>query len=116
LLQLPSYLLRFEILHDILRSKEVSVMAVTSRVTKSGQTTIPAEIRKRIGLKPGGTVIWGVNERGRAEVQAVEYTVDDLCGILPPLPGMETSEDMERAIKEAFEASVAEKIREFTGE
>lgn len=91
-------------------------MAAVSRITRSGQLTLPAEIRRQLGFKPGDSVIWGINDAGRAEIQPVSYSAEDLTGIFPAIPGTETSEGMERVIKEAFEDSVADKIREYSDE
>lgn len=88
-------------------------MAIVSRITRSGQLTLPAEIRRQLGLKPGDPVIWGVNDAGRAEIQPVSFSAKDLTGIFSAIPGTETSDGMERVIKEAFEDGVGDKISEY---
>jgi AbrB family looped-hinge helix DNA binding protein len=36
----------------------------TSRLTRKGQATVPAGVRKKLNLKPGDTVIFEESERG----------------------------------------------------
>lgn len=79
-------------------------MAVTARISKSGQVTIPAEIREKMGVKPGDAVIWSTDEQGKATVRAVRYSLEDLDGILGPLPpGMGVNELIDEAAHEAIE-------------
>lgn len=80
-------------------------MAVTARISKSGQVTIPAEIRDKLGLKPGDTVIWSSDETGKAMVRPVKYSFDELRGILGPLPaGVDINEAINDAAHEAIES------------
>jgi antitoxin PrlF len=46
-------------------------MPLSAKVTSKGQTTIPKEVRKALGLKPGDLILWEVAE-GRALVRRVE--------------------------------------------
>jgi antitoxin PrlF len=46
-------------------------MTLSAKVTSKGQTTIPKEVRKALGLKPGDLILWEVVE-GRAVVRRVE--------------------------------------------
>ncbi len=39
-------------------------------VTSKGQVTIPKSIRDRLGLKPGSKVVFSMDEKGRAVLQA----------------------------------------------
>jgi AbrB family looped-hinge helix DNA binding protein len=48
-------------------------MPLSAKVTSKGQTTIPKEVRKALGLKPGDLILWEVAE-GRALVRRVEPT------------------------------------------
>lgn len=42
------------------------------KVTVKGQTTIPADIRAALGLKPGDCVVWELAENGTARVRRVQ--------------------------------------------
>ena len=51
---------------------------MTSRLTSKGQTTVPREIRQRLGLKPGDALLY-VEEAGRVVLlkQPAEVPTDD---------------------------------------
>lgn len=85
-------------------------MAATARVGKSGQVTIPVEIRKRLGLKPGDTVIWGTGPRGEMTVTPVRYAFEDVCGIVPAL---ETEKNLMTIIDESLEEWGEAKVHEY---
>jgi len=46
-------------------------MPLSAKITSKGQTTIPKEVRKALGLKPGALLLWEVVE-GKAVVRRVE--------------------------------------------
>lgn len=86
-------------------------MVSVTRLTSSGQLTMPAEIRRELGLKPGDSVLWTKDARGNTVVRPLRYTVEELDGIVPALVGRETV-DFDELIAEAFEDSVEDKLRE----
>lgn len=52
--------------------------APTSKITAQGQTSVPADIRKKLGVGPGATLEW-VEEDGKVFVKrAGKYTSEDL--------------------------------------
>ena len=71
-------------------------------LTAKCQLTLPAEIRKRLGLGPGDQIDFCLNADGVIEARPVRATtgsVLDLAGCLGPPPnGPQSLEDMERAI------------------
>lgn len=82
-------------------------MVVVTRITGSGQVTIPAEIRKKHNLKAGDRVIWFDDEQGRISVQSAPYTVAELDGIFRLRPGVVADEDFGNIIAEAREEEAA---------
>lgn len=87
-------------------------MAVTARVSKSGQVTIPAEIREKLGLKPGDTVIWEFDDSNKATVRPVKYTFEELEGILGAFPG---GMDIDDAINDAVHEGIERRHRRVFG-
>jgi AbrB family looped-hinge helix DNA binding protein len=79
-------------------------------VTADGQVTIPAEIRDLLGIHSFGKVAFVVDRRGNVSLRRAEYTLRDLKGIVPPLPGREAG-DFEDLINEAKEDLAAEEVR-----
>ena len=88
-------------------------MVAITRLTSSGQLTMPVEIRREMGLKPGDSVLWTKDARGNTIVRRMRYTVEELDGILPAIDHPSVETDFEDMIAEAFEDGVEDKIREF---
>ena len=49
----------------------------TSRITAQGQISVPLEVRKRLGLVPGATIEWDVEDEKVVVKRAGKYTLDD---------------------------------------
>lgn len=71
-----------------------------SKVTAQGQISVPAEIRKRLGIGPGSVIVW--EEEGDRIVvkRAVKYTSEDIRRRLFPngLPKRVSIKHMKEAI------------------
>lgn len=82
-----------------------------SRVTAQGQTSVPAEIRRRLGFEPGTVLEW--EEDGNQVIlrKKGKYTFDDMHRILfagkPKRERPVTIEEMDEAIARG----VSEKYR-----
>lgn len=55
------------------------------KVSSSGQVTLPAEIRRVLGVEPGDTVVFRSDKDGNVIVRK-PMTADDLAGIAGPRP------------------------------
>ena len=76
-------------------------MGHLSRLTSKGQTTIPAEVRAYLGLKPGDQIVYALRD-GKVELKAKNLRAVDLIGILgPPPAGAKTLDEIEEGIAEA---------------
>ncbi len=80
---------------------------VTCTITSKGQVTIPKRIRKQLGVEPSDKVAFVILESGAVEVRRVKYSMKDLFGIVPPIPGRETV-DFEDYIEEALQTRATE--------
>lgn len=58
-------------------------MTVSAKITSKGQITLPASLRKELGLKPGDRVDFERNKDGKMEIVAKTHRFEDLRGILP---------------------------------
>ena len=69
-------------------------------LTTKGQTTVPAEIRRKMKLKAGDKLYW-VFENGQSIVRAKNKTLEDISGMLYR-PGQKavSLEEMDAAIAE----------------
>jgi antitoxin PrlF len=72
-----------------------------STLTSKGQTTIPKNIRDRLGLKPGDKIKFMVNPDGSVTLVAANLSVRQLRGILPRPERPATIEEMNEAIADA---------------
>ena len=70
---------------------------LSSTMTAKGQTTIPAEIRKKLALKPGDRILY-LEEDGKVRIVAADRRTRDLKGLLPKPERPVSLEDMEEAI------------------
>lgn len=70
---------------------------LSSTMTARGQTTIPAEIRKKLALKPGDRILY-LEEGGRVRIVAADKRASDLKGLLPKPDRAVSLEDMDAAI------------------
>jgi AbrB family looped-hinge helix DNA binding protein len=65
-----------------------------SRLTTRGRTTVPAEVRKALGVKPGTRLVWHVMPDGKVLVRAKSKSLLELAGTVEsPVKGV-TIEDM----------------------
>lgn len=72
-----------------------------TRVTDTGQITLPEEIRQHLKLTSGSTVEFAIDEDGEVKIFPLNVAVETLSGILHR-PGLQpvTLEDMDTAISE----------------
>lgn len=77
-------------------------MGIIGSITSKGQTTVPKEVRDKLGLAQGARIEWIV-EGDKAIVRPRKLRAVDLAGILgPPPSGKSLSiEEMDEAIMEA---------------
>lgn len=74
----------------------------TLRITAKGQITIPAELRKRLGIRAGTRVNW-IEEQGRLVlIPMTARGIKEIMGFLKPKPGEPS----------VFEESFKERARE----
>ncbi len=57
-------------------------MANTTTLTASGQVTVPRDIRKRLGLKPGDKITFSLLSDGTLVARPRNRSVADLVGLL----------------------------------
>lgn len=82
----------------------------SATVTSKGQVTIPSQVRKALGLKPGTRIDFFQNEDGRFVLYPKTGSIRELEGCLAAhLPSM-TVEEMDKAIGEAVTESYLESV------
>ena len=87
---------------------------IVSTITGKGQVTIPREVRRHLGVAPSDKVAFVIGAEGQVELRPVRFTVRQLRGIVPALPGRETI-DFDDQIAEAFEDGADRTVRALEG-
>ena len=65
-----------------------------SRLTSQGQVSVPAEIRRRLGLGPGSVIEWDETQDGIVVRRAGRYSFADMrSALFPKGPGRARSLD-----------------------
>lgn len=81
-------------------------MPALAKVQARGQVTLPSEIRRRAGLKPGDTVVVRLTKQGVVELSPLpSLTVDELFALYPIQGPID-----EPADREAWQAKAAAEI------
>lgn len=70
-----------------------------STISSKGQVTIPADIRRKLGVNPADKITFVLPEDEKVEIRLVRYTLEDVIGSIEALPG--ASADLDREIREA---------------
>ena len=83
------------------------------RMTSKGQVTVPAEVRRKLGVQPGETIIFRIVGE-RVELDRSPMTLEEAFGSVPPLE--ETSTDLEAQTQQAWEEHTAKVMQEMKGE
>jgi len=71
---------------------------MTATVTAKGQITLPVEVRRRLGLRPGSKLEFIVIDDERLEAIPVSETVTSLKGMVPKPRRPLSLTDMEKAV------------------
>lgn len=75
----------------------------TAKVTSKGQITIPVRVRRRLGLKPGDTIIFVENEGGyrvvNSSLVALVELQEEMRGTAQGA-GLTSDEDVVRLVRE----------------
>ena len=76
-------------------------MALDAKVTSKGQITLPAKLRKELGLKPGDRVNFRRTKEGNYELVAKTLTLEDIRGMIkrdgPPRTIEQIVDDVRKA-------------------
>ena len=71
-----------------------------SKLTAQGQISVPAEVRRRLGLSPGSVLEWDETDDGIVVRRATRYTSEDVHHALFEVrPKTRTLEEMKEGIR-----------------
>ena len=81
------------------------------RMTSKGQVTVPAEVRRKLGLKPGETIIFRI-VGDQVELDRSPMSLDEAFGSVPPLNAPVNFEAQGREAWEEHAQKVVQEMRE----
>jgi AbrB family looped-hinge helix DNA binding protein len=85
-----------------MRSQEMTAMReYLATVTSKGQITLPAAVRRELGIEVGDRVVIVVEDEARARLRRVEHDIRSVRGLFATRPGLE-SQDFDELIEEAM--------------
>ena len=82
---------------------------ITASVTERGQVTIPAEVRKALGIKARDKVSFVIDD-GTVVLKKPRFTLETLAGSIPALDPPRDWEEVERIAKEEVVERYLEKM------
>jgi len=84
-------------------------------VTSKGQLTLPAAVRRQLGLEAGDRVSIVIEDQDGARLRRVEHDVRSVRGLIATPPGLE-SQDFDELIEEAMADHADLMLRRLHGE
>jgi len=88
---------------------EKNMLIAMSKVTKQGQISVPAAVRRDLGIRSGTELIWDRQDNGDYLVRTKRLTLDDLHELIGTPSVHLTDEDLREA-RRAFLTSRMERL------
>ena len=83
---------------------------LTTTMTQRGQVTVPAEVRRLLGLKPRDKVAFSI-ENDRVQILPARFTLESAFGSVKPIKG---TEDFKAIIREARDEKLRREAHKFS--
>jgi AbrB family looped-hinge helix DNA binding protein len=87
--------------------KENYMKELLSVITRKGQVTVPAEVRRAMGLKQGDKVAFRL-EDGVARIAPASSPVDESFQVAPPLSPPRTLREIDEIVQEEIAQNAAQ--------
>ncbi len=78
--------------------------------TERGEVTIPAQVRRRLGVGPGDAVVFMIDDDGAVGLTAPGFTLEDAFGSVRPA-GTVVDDDFKSATREAKQEKAERTLR-----
>ena len=85
---------------------------ITAATTQRNQVTIPAEVRRLLGLKPRDKVAFTIEDGGAVRLAAASFTLESAYGSVQP---SSHPEDFDEVSRNAKDAKAEQTARELSG-
>jgi AbrB family looped-hinge helix DNA binding protein len=83
---------------------------IVTTMTQRGQVTVPAEVRRMLGLKPREKVAFAIDD-GEVRLRPARYTLDTVYGSVPPLRKRLSDKEISRIAREEHARETAATLR-----
>jgi antitoxin PrlF len=83
---------------------------ITAKVSSKNQITLPADVRRRLGIRASDRVAFVFGEDDSVELRPVKRDLESFFGFLKPLPNQ--SIDFDREIEEATAEEIERRMRQ----
>ena len=80
------------------------MVEITAKISTKNQITLPADVRRRLGVGASDTIAFVFTAEGTVEVRTPRYDLESILGSIKPLPN--ESIDLDREISEATAAGI----------
>ncbi len=85
---------------------------ITTTTTQRNQVTIPVEVRRLLGLKPGDKVAFTIEDGGKVRLAAASFTLESAYGSVKPSTSPEDFDEVSRSAKDAKAEDTALELSE----
>ena len=76
------------------------MLIATSKVTNQGQISVPAQVRRDLGIRAGTELLWDRNENGDYTVRPKRLALADLHRVVGPVTVRLTDQELHQARRE----------------
>ena len=83
----------------------------TATTTQRNQVTIPAEVRRRLGIKPRDKVAFTIDDAGTVRLAAAQFSLESAFGSVRPSARPEDFEQLSRDAKDEKAMATARELR-----
>ena len=80
------------------------MVEITAKISSKNQITVPAEVRRRLGVGASDQVAFVLAENDKVELRPARYDLESILGSIKPLPN--ESLDLDQEIAEATAAGI----------
>ena len=84
---------------------------ITTTITQRSQVTVPAEVRRVLGVKPRDKVTFTIAD-GEVRLKPVSYSLESAYGSVKPSRGLEDFDELSRAARDAKAERTLQKMDE----
>ena len=84
----------------------------TTTTTQRNQVTIPAEVRRLLGLKPRDKVAFTIEDGGKVRLTAASFNLESAFGSVKPSTSPEDFDEVSRNAKDAKAEDTALELHE----